>query len=63
MKMLYSSKFGPLIMGGIIFCGVVVGVVLLGILAATITVRRAEVASIYNNKKVEISGIEARNDR
>ena len=57
MKMLYSSKYGPWILGGVIFCGVVIGVVLLGLLAATITVRRAEVASIYNNKKVEIEGV------
>jgi len=55
MKMFYSSKYGPWILGGIIFCGVVVGVLLLGLLAATITVRRAEVASIYNNVKVEIT--------
>ncbi|MDR2946801.1 MAG: ammonia-forming cytochrome c nitrite reductase [Candidatus Adiutrix sp.] len=55
--MLYSSKYGPWILGGIIFCGVVVGVVLLGLLAATITVRRAEVASIYNNQKEVITGV------
>ncbi|MDR1920593.1 MAG: ammonia-forming cytochrome c nitrite reductase [Candidatus Adiutrix sp.] len=45
-------------MGLVIFGGVAVGVVLLGLIAATITVRRAEVASIYNNKKVEITGIQ-----
>ena len=37
-----------------------VAVFLLGLLAASITERRAEIASIYNNKKVEISGIEPR---
>ena len=65
MNPLYSSKFGPWILGVVIFAGVAVGVVILGLLAATVTVRRAEVASIYNNKKVELSTnpLESRNDR
>jgi nitrite reductase (cytochrome c-552) len=63
MNPLYSSKYGAWILGGVIFAGVAVGVVVLGLLAATITLRRAEVASIYNNKKVELTGIESRNDR
>lgn len=42
---------------------VTVGVVfLLGMLAASITQRRAEVTSIMNNKKVKITGIESRNE-
>ncbi len=42
---------------------VTVGVVfLLGMLAASITTRRAEIASIMNNKKVEITGIESRSE-
>ncbi|HHT29216.1 MAG TPA: ammonia-forming cytochrome c nitrite reductase [Petrimonas mucosa] len=42
---------------------VTVGIVfLLGMLAASITQRRAEVASILNNKKVNITGIESRNE-
>jgi len=63
MNPLYSSKYGPWILGGAIFAGVAAGVIILGLLAATVTVRRAEVASIYNNKKVEITGLESRNDR
>ena len=60
MRALYSSKYGPFILAGAIFAGVVAGVILLGLLAATITVRRAEVASIYNNKKVEVTQSEGR---
>jgi len=60
MDTLYSSKYGPWILGGVIFAGVAVGVIVLGLLAATVTLRRAEVASIYNNKKVEITGIESK---
>ena len=42
---------------------VTVGIVfLLGMLAASITQRRAEITSIMNNKKVEITGIESRNE-
>ena len=37
-------------------------VFLLGMLAASITERRAEIASVINNKKVEIKGLEARNE-
>lgn len=39
---------------GVVFC--------LGLLAASITQRRAEIATIYANKKVNIKGIEARNE-
>jgi nitrite reductase (cytochrome c-552) len=42
---------------------VTVGIVfILGMLAASITQRRAEVVSILNNKKVNITGIESRNE-
>ena len=42
---------------------VTIGVVfLLGMLAASITQRRAEITSIMNNKKVEIKGIESRSE-
>ena len=61
MNKIYSAKFAPYFIGLGIFVAVMAGVFLLGMLAATITVRRAEVASIYNNKKVEITGIESRN--
>ena len=42
---------------------VTIGVVfLLGMLAASITQRRAEIASVMNNRKIEITGIESRNE-
>jgi len=42
---------------------VTAGVVfLLGMLAASITQRRAEIASVMNNKKITITGIESRNE-
>ena len=34
----------------------------LGMLAASITQRRAEIASVMNNRKIEITGIESRNE-
>ena len=37
-------------------------VFLLGMLAASITKRRAEITSVMNNKKIEIKGIEPRNE-
>ncbi|WP_277464314.1 ammonia-forming cytochrome c nitrite reductase [Parabacteroides sp. PF5-6] len=39
-----------------------VAVFVLGILAASITERRAEIATLFNNKKVEIAGIEPHNE-
>ncbi|HBG41654.1 MAG TPA: ammonia-forming cytochrome c nitrite reductase subunit c552, partial [Porphyromonadaceae bacterium] len=48
---------------GWLLFAVTVGVVfLLGMLAASITQRRAEIASVMNNKKVVITGIEPRNE-
>ncbi|MDR1545112.1 MAG: ammonia-forming cytochrome c nitrite reductase [Deltaproteobacteria bacterium] len=58
MSTLYSSKYGPWIIGLAICLGVAVAVVSLALVAASVTFRRAEVASIYNNKKVDIRGIE-----
>lgn len=43
-----------------LFGGTVVAVFLLGLLAASVTERRAEIATLFNNKRVEIKGIEAR---
>jgi len=48
--------------GWLLFIGTMVVVFILGLLAASITQRRAEVASIFNNKKVNITGIEPRNE-
>lgn len=45
-----------------IFTVVMVGVFLLGLLAASITERRAEIATLYANKKIEIEGINAKNE-
>lgn len=56
-----NKKMKPWI-GWLLFF-VTVGVVfLLGMLAASITQRRAEITSIMNNKKVNITGIESRNE-
>ncbi|MDR1049722.1 MAG: ammonia-forming cytochrome c nitrite reductase [Deltaproteobacteria bacterium] len=60
MSSLYSNKYGPWIIGLAISLGVALGVVVLALIAASVTTRRAEVASIYNNKKIEITGIEAK---
>lgn len=48
--------------GWVLFLSSMVVVFLLGMLAASITQRRAEIASVMNNKKVEIKGIESRNE-
>ena len=48
--------------GWLLFLVVMVIVFILGLVAASITERRAEVASVFNNKKVEIKGIESRNE-
>lgn len=50
------------IYGWILFVVVAGGTFLLGLLAASITERRAEIASIFNNQRVAISGIESRNE-
>ncbi len=48
--------------GWLLFAGTMGVVFLLGFLAASITERRAEIASVFNNKKIEIEGIESRNE-
>ncbi|MDR3237249.1 MAG: ammonia-forming cytochrome c nitrite reductase [Spirochaetia bacterium] len=48
--------------GWLLFLGTLIVVFLLGILAASVTSRRAQTASIYNNKRVIITGIEGRNE-
>ncbi|MEN9918167.1 MAG: Cytochrome c-552 [Bacteroidota bacterium] len=50
------------IVGWGIFSVVMVGVFLLGLLAASVTERRAEITTLFNNKKVQIAGIESRNE-
>lgn len=57
-----TLKEKPLI-GWVLFGAAMVGVFLLGLLAASITERRAEIATIYNNKKVEITGINPHNEQ
>lgn len=47
--------------GWLVFAVVVVGVFLLGMLAASVTERRAEIQSIYANVKMHLSPQEARN--
>ncbi len=60
-KLAEAIKRKPIIGWGI-FAVVMVGVFVLGILAASITERRAEIATLFNNKKVDIAGIESRNE-
>lgn len=43
-----------------LFAGTIVVVFLLGLLVSSVTERRAEIATLFNNKRVEITGIEAR---
>ena len=47
----------------ILFAGSMCVIFVLGLLAASITERRADVATIYNNKKVKIEGIEPRPEK
>ena len=49
--------------GWLLFAGTMVVIFVLGVLAASINERRAEIASVMNNKKVEITGIEAVNEK
>jgi len=55
-KLAEAIKRRPIIGWGI-FAVVMVVVFVMGLLAASITERRAEIATLYNNKKVEITGI------
>lgn len=59
------SKFAETIkekpaVGWLVFLVALAAVFLLGLLAASITEKRAEVATLYSNKKVNIDGIEPR---
>ncbi|GAB1416972.1 ammonia-forming cytochrome c nitrite reductase [Paludibacter sp.] len=55
-KLADSIRQKPAI-GWIIFAVVMVGVFLLGLLAASITERRAEIATLHSNRVIEITGI------
>ena len=55
-KLAEAIRRKPIIGWGI-FAVVMVWVFMLGLLAASITERRAEIATLYNNKKIEITGI------
>ena len=48
--------------GWLLFLATMVVVFILGLLASSVMERRAEVASVFNNKKVDIQGIEPRNE-
>lgn len=48
--------------GWLLFIAAMLVVFGLGMLASSILNRRAEIASVFNNKKVEIKGIESRNE-
>ena len=60
-KLAESIRRKPTI-GWVLFVVVMVLVFLLGLLAASITERRAEIATLYNNKKVEITGINPKSE-
>ncbi|MGL4908275.1 MAG: ammonia-forming cytochrome c nitrite reductase [Bacteroidales bacterium] len=60
-KLSDAIKKRPAIGWGI-FAANMLGVFLLGLLAASITERRAEVATLYANKKIQITGINAKNE-
>lgn len=48
---------------GWLLFGVTMAVVfVLGLVASSLMERRAEIVSVFNNKRVEIKGIEARNE-
>ncbi|MDH6357281.1 ammonia-forming cytochrome c nitrite reductase [Parabacteroides sp. PF5-9] len=61
IKLAEAIKRKPIIGWGI-FGIVMVAVFVLGILAASVTERRAEIATLFNNKKVELKEIESRNE-
>jgi len=48
--------------GWLLFLTTMVIIFILGMIAASVTERRAEIISVFNNKKVEIRGIESRNE-
>lgn len=55
-----TTKKNPAIVWGI-FIAVMVATFLLGLLAASVTQRRTEAINLYNNQKVELTGIESVN--
>ncbi len=57
----HSDRMKPWV-GWLLFFVTMGMVFLLGMLAASITQRRAEIASVMNNRKVEITGIEPRSE-
>jgi len=48
--------------GWLLFIVIMVVIFILGLVASSVTERRAEIASVFNNKRVEITGIEPRNE-
>ena len=48
--------------GWLLFCGAMAVVFVLGLVVSSLMERRAETVSVFNNKRVEITGIEARNE-
>lgn len=60
-KLSETIKNKPII-GWAIFFAVMVVVFLLGLFAASVTERRAEIATLFNNKKIDIEGIEPKNE-
>lgn len=60
-KLTEAIRNNPTIGWGI-FAMVMVGVFMLGLLAASITERRAEIATLYANKQINIEGIESKNE-
>ena len=48
--------------GWLLFAGSMIVVFILGMLASSINERRAEIVTIFNNKKTDIKGIESRNE-
>jgi len=61
LKLAELIKRKPIIGWGI-FLAAAVTVFLLGLFAASITERRAEIATLFNNKRIDIEGIESRNE-
>jgi len=45
-----------------LFAGTIVVVFLLGLIVSSVTERRAQIATLFNNKRVEITGIEPRSE-
>ncbi|WP_300491510.1 ammonia-forming cytochrome c nitrite reductase [Flavobacterium sp.] len=60
-KLAESIKRKPIIGWGI-FAVAMIAVFMLGLLAASITERRAEIATLHNNRVVEITGINPKSD-